>query len=313
MTILAYILIACFLGTVLSIALAALVAFRVKARWISTLVSYAVGALLGAAFLDILPHLFEETNAIRRAPRPSSSSASSHSSCSRSCCCGATIITTATRSRPRPRSRDAPRGHDHGRTGWMIIFGDSFHNFTDGVIIAGAFLADVKLGVVTSLAIIAHEIPQEIGDFVVLLHSGFSKRRALLWNLISGMAAVLGALIAYFALSAVSDWIPDILAFAAASMIYVAVADLIPGLHKTTAVEGLAGAGRLHRPGHRQHLAHPRGIISGSVDLTPRISRPPHGPKRAPSPDADNLRRAAARGARQVRPPRWAARGPRSR
>ena len=88
-------------------------------------------------------------------------------------------------------------------------------------------LADVKLGVVTSIAIIAHEIPQEIGDFVVLLHSGFSKRRALLWNLISGLAAVVGALLAYFALSHVSTWIPEILAFAAASMIYVAVADLI--------------------------------------------------------------------------------------
>ncbi|HEY2629603.1 MAG TPA: ZIP family metal transporter, partial [Usitatibacter sp.] len=125
-------------------------------------------------------------------------------------------------------------GHDGGRTGWMIIFGDSFHNFTDGVIIAGAFLADVKLGVVTATAIIAHEIPQEIGDFVVLLHSGFSRGQALFWNAVSGLAAVAGGVIAYFALSAVSDWIPEILAFAAASMIYVAVADLIPGLHKRT-------------------------------------------------------------------------------
>jgi zinc and cadmium transporter len=116
----------------------------------------------------------------------------------------------------------------------MIIFGDSFHNFTDGVIIAGAFLADVRLGVVTSLAIIAHEIPQEIGDFLVLLHSGFGWRRALFWNAVSGMASVLGGFIAYFALSAVTGWIPEILAFAAASMIYVSIADLIPGLHKTT-------------------------------------------------------------------------------
>ena len=123
----------------------------------------------------------------------------------------------------------------------MIIFGDAFHNFTDGVIIAGAFLADVKLGVVTSLAIIAHEIPQEIGDFVVLLHSGFSKRRALFWNMVSGMSAMLGGLIAYFALSHVTHWIPDILAIAAASMIYVAVADLIPGLHKKTALSDSLG------------------------------------------------------------------------
>jgi zinc and cadmium transporter len=127
-------------------------------------------------------------------------------------------------------------GHDHGRSGWMILFGDAFHNFTDGAIIAGAFLADVKLGIVTSVAIIAHEIPQEIGDFVVLLHSGFSRGRALLWNAISGLASVVGGVIAYFAFSAVSSWIPEILAFAAASMIYVAVADLIPGLHRKSAL-----------------------------------------------------------------------------
>jgi zinc and cadmium transporter len=118
----------------------------------------------------------------------------------------------------------------------MIVVGDSFHNFTDGVIIASAFLADTKLGVVTAIAIVAHEIPQEIGDFVVLLHSGFSKRRALMANALSGFAMVVGALLGYFALSAVSGWIPEILAIAAASMIYVAVADLIPGLHKRTEI-----------------------------------------------------------------------------
>ena len=138
---------------------------------------------------------------------------------------------------PEAEAQMRESGHDHGRTGWMIIFGDAFHNFTDGVIIAGAFLADVKIGLVTSLAIIAHEIPQEIGDFVVLLHSGFTKRSALFWNLVSGMSSVAGGVIAYFALSRITDLIPDILAFAVASMIYVAVADLIPGLHKTTAAK----------------------------------------------------------------------------
>ena len=126
--------------------------------------------------------------------------------------------------------------HDHGRSGWMIVFGDSFHNFTDGVIITAAFIADARLGIVTAVAIIAHEIPQEIGDFLVLLHSGFSKRMALAMNALSGMATVAGALLAWFALASVSGWIPEILAIAAASMIYVAVADLIPGLHKRTAI-----------------------------------------------------------------------------
>ena len=236
MTTLAYILIACLLGTALSLALAAAVAFRVKASWISTLVSFAVGALLGAAFLDILPHLFEDNK------NPARTAAF--------ILFGLLVFFVleklllwrhhhhhSAEEQAEAEAQMRHAGHDHGRSGWMIIFGDAFHNFTDGVIIAGAFLADVKLGVVTSLAIIAHEIPQEIGDFVVLLHSGFSKRRALFWNFVSGMAAVLGAVLAYFALSHVTSWIPDILAFAVASMIYVAVADLIPGLHKTTAVK----------------------------------------------------------------------------
>ena len=126
--------------------------------------------------------------------------------------------------------------HDHGRSGWMIVFGDSFHNFTDGVIIAGAFLADVRLGITTSLAIIAHEIPQEIGDFLILLHSGFSKKKALLLNLFSSLATVVGALLGYVMLSNAADWVTPMLALAAASMIYVAVADLIPGLHKKAAL-----------------------------------------------------------------------------
>jgi zinc and cadmium transporter len=240
MTTLAYILLACLLGTVLSIALAALVAFRARAKWISVLVSYAVGALLGAAFLDILPHLFEETK------HPARTAAFILFGLLAFFMLEKLLLWRHHHHHSDEEQAEAEEqmrhaGHDHGRTGWMIIFGDAFHNFTDGVIIAGAFLADVKLGVVTSLAIIAHEIPQEIGDFVVLLHSGFSKRRALFWNMVSGMSAMLGGLIAYFALSRVSAWIPDILAFAAASMIYIAVADLIPGLHKKTALSDSAG------------------------------------------------------------------------
>jgi len=207
----------------------------VRASWISTLVSYAVGAMLGAVFLDLLPHLFEETK------NPGRTAAFILFGLLAFFVLEKMLLWRHHHHHSDEEQAEAEEqmrheGHDHGRSGWMIIFGDSFHNFTDGVIIAGAFLADVKLGVVTSLAIIAHEIPQEIGDFLVLLHSGFSKRKALLWNVISGMASVLGGLIAYFALSHVTSWIPEILAFAAASMIYIAVADLIPGLHKKTAL-----------------------------------------------------------------------------
>jgi zinc and cadmium transporter len=121
---------------------------------------------------------------------------------------------------------------DHGRTGMMILVGDTFHNFVDGILIAAAFMSDVQLGIVTTIAIIAHEIPQEVGDFVILLHSGFSKIRALAFNLLSSVATLIGGLLAYFALQSLQTLVPPLLGLAAASMIYVAVADLIPGLHK---------------------------------------------------------------------------------
>jgi len=114
----------------------------------------------------------------------------------------------------------------------MIMVGDTFHNFVDGIIIAGAFIADFRLGVVTTLAIIAHEIPQEIGDFLILLHSGYSRTRALLLNFLSGVATLIGALIGYYALSMLQGWTPVLLGLAGASMLYVAMSDLIPGLHK---------------------------------------------------------------------------------
>lgn len=233
MPILAQILIACIAGSLLSLALAAAVAFRVKARWIPMLVSYAVGALLGVVFLDILPHIFGETK------NPSRIAAFILFGI-----LAFFVLEKLLLWRHHHHGEEdlgevqahAVHGHDSGRSGWMIVIGDSFHNFTDGVIIAAAFIADPRLGVVTAVAIIAHEIPQEIGDFLVLLHSGFGKRMALAMNAVSGLATVAGALLAWFALASVSHWIPEILAIAAASMIYVAVADLIPGLHKRTAI-----------------------------------------------------------------------------
>ena len=97
-----------------------------------------------------------------------------------------------------------------------------------------AFMIDIRLGAVTAMAIIAHEIPQEVGDFLILLHSGYSKKQAFLFNLLSSFATVVGGVLAYFALQTVQSWVPSILGLAAASMLYVAVADLIPGLHKRT-------------------------------------------------------------------------------
>ncbi|MEK6210570.1 MAG: ZIP family metal transporter [Pseudomonadota bacterium] len=122
--------------------------------------------------------------------------------------------------------------NDHGRIATMVIIGDTFHNCVDGVIIAGAFLVSIELGIITALAIITHEVPQEVGDFLVLLHSGYSKRQALGFNLVASGAMVVGGVFAYYALQTMHQFIPPLLGIAAASMLYVSVADLIPGLHR---------------------------------------------------------------------------------
>ena len=130
-------------------------------------------------------------------------------------------------------------GHDHRHeqarkkaSGALVLVGDALHNVLDGVLIAAAFLTDVHVGIVTALAIMAHEIPQEVGNFAVLLNSGVSRRRALFLNLMTSLTAVIGGIIGYFALEQALAALPFALAVAAASLLYVAVADLIPGLHR---------------------------------------------------------------------------------
>ena len=229
MSILVWIIITCIVGGTLSVVCAALFAFNSHTQqYLGGMVSYAIGALLGAVFLNILPE------AITLTPNVGILSGTvlfgillffileklvlwRH--CHHEHCEAHLTI-------------NAEHGYDHGRSGMMIIIGDTFHNFVDGIIIAAAFLTDVHLGLVTALAIIAHEIPQEVGDFAILLHSGYSKLRAFQLNLISSFASVAGGILGYFTLQTMQSWIPSLLALAAASMIYVAVADLIPGLHK---------------------------------------------------------------------------------
>lgn len=230
MSILLWIVIASFIGGALSVLCAALFALNAGAHWVNALVSYAIGALLGATFLDILPE------AIKLTPNVAAVSGT--------VLVGILLFFTLEKvllwrhchhdhcevHEPYQERED----HDHGRSGIMIMVGDTFHNFVDGIIIAAAFLTDVNLGIVTSLAIIAHEIPQEVGDFMILLHSGYSKAQALLLNLISSLATLIGGVLAYFALQSAQGAVPILLALASASMIYIAVADLIPGLHKRT-------------------------------------------------------------------------------
>jgi zinc and cadmium transporter len=226
MTTLAWIGAATVAGGVLSVVAAGVFALRARAAHVPVLISYAVGALLGAVFLELLPQAFRLTDSPERMAG--------------TILVGILIFFVLEKlvlwrhchveeceAHDPPASAD-----DHGRSGAMIMIGDTFHNFVDGILIAAAFLANHELGIVTALAIIAHEIPQEIGDFLILLHSGYTKRRALALNLLSGTATVVGGFIAYFALQTLQQWVAPLLGLAAASMIYVAVADLIPGLHR---------------------------------------------------------------------------------
>lgn len=214
-------------GGALSVLAAAAVTFVAGSNQVNILISYAIGALLGAAFLEILPHAMEHGDPHRLAG---------------TVLFGILVFFVLEKlvlwrhchhDHCEAHEAQAPT-HDHGRSGLLILVGDTFHNFVDGVLIAAAFLENTELGIVTALAIIAHEIPQEVGDFLILLHSGYSRMRALAFNLLSSLATLVGAMLAYFALSELTEWIPSLLGLAAASMIYVAVADLIPGLHKRT-------------------------------------------------------------------------------
>ena len=217
---LAWILVASVAGGTLSAGLAA-VALTLRATWIPMLVSFAIGTLLGAAFLEIIPHAFETGEAHQVAFSILGG------------IFGFFVLEKLLLYRHcHTEHCEVHDAHDHGRSGTLIVVGDTVHNFVDGVLIAAAFLQSTELGVVTAVAIIAHEIPQEVGDFLILLHSGYSRARALAINLLSSAATMVGGVLGYFGLQIVSGWETTLLGIVAASMIYVAVADLIPGLHR---------------------------------------------------------------------------------
>jgi zinc and cadmium transporter len=203
-----------------------------RARFLPALVSFAIGALLGAAFLGLLPHALEY---------PGIKGAHGIGIAVLLGLLAFFIMEKMVLWRHCHSSHceaHAP-DFDHSKekaAANLILVGDGIHNLVDGVLIAAAFVTDIHLGVVTSLAIIAHEIPQELGDFAILLHGGFSRGKALLFNSLASLTTIVGAVLAYYFLKEVSEVVPYVLAIAAASFIYIAVADLIPGLHKRTEV-----------------------------------------------------------------------------
>ncbi|MGH8687374.1 MAG: ZIP family metal transporter [Burkholderiales bacterium] len=227
------ILAATFAGGVLSVFAAAALSLTLLARWAPRLVSYAVGVLLGVAFLDLLPEAVDGLGA-RTALAT---------------CLGGLLgfFTLEKLSLWRHAHAEAEPGHAahaHKPAGMMVVVGDAMHNSVDGVLIAAAFLVDAKLGWAVALGVIAHEIPHEIGAFMVLLDSGYSRRAALAYNALSGCAAIAGGVLGYVTLTPGDPMVARVLAISAASFIYISVADLIPGLHqhwkpRDAAVQGL--------------------------------------------------------------------------
>ncbi|HEX8009928.1 MAG TPA: ZIP family metal transporter [Casimicrobiaceae bacterium] len=231
---LAAIILGCLAGGVLSLLLAA-GTLAASARWIPWFVSFAVGALLGAVFLDLLPEALEQGNVGRVMA---------------TMLAGLLAFFLLEKVVLWRHAHDAPldatdvRAHAQnegpafvGRPGLMIVIGNSVHNLGDGIAIAASFIADTKLGVATTLAIVSHAIPQQIGDFAVLRHSGYGRRRAFTLNTLTAAATLAGGLVGYAALANMQQVLPTVLALAAASLLYVAVADLIPGLHRQVAPE----------------------------------------------------------------------------
>ncbi|PPE71642.1 ZIP family metal transporter [Caldimonas thermodepolymerans] len=233
---LTYIVLATFLGGLVSVLIAASLTLAVLSKLVRHLVSLSTGVLLGTALLHVLPEAFE-------------SAAGAHE-------LFFTLLGGLLFFFLLEKAELYRHGHHHegdgdhhhhgfdhdqaGRGGWSVLVGDSIHNFCDGVIIAAAFLAEPRLGVVTAMAVIAHEIPQEVGDFIVLLNAGFSRARALFYNALSGLAAVLGGVLGYFVVGPWEDLFPYLLVIASSSFIYVAVADLIPQLQRRLSLKETA-------------------------------------------------------------------------
>jgi zinc and cadmium transporter len=191
---------------------------RLRTRLLPWLVSYAVGALLGVALLELLPEALETL-----APAQAFATL-----------LVGILVFFMLEKMVLLRHCHTDECHVHGAAAPLVLIGDAFHNFIDGATICAAVLTSVPLGVNTAIAVAAHEIPQEVGDVAILLAAGYSRRRALTLNVVSGAAGLLGALAAWAAVETVPGIRPFILALSSASLLYIAMSDLIPGLHRGT-------------------------------------------------------------------------------
>jgi len=230
LTVLAWILAFTTLGGIASAAVAGAVLLlpgSARARFLPHLVSFATGALLGAALLGLLPEALERAGPGRGV------------AVGLAVTVGILVFFILEKLMLWRHSHDGEfRDHDalqlqrDQASAMVVLLGDGIHNALDGVLIAAAFMTSPSLGMVTGIAVIVHEIPQEVGSFAVLLNSGMSRGKALLLNLLSSLTSILGGTLAYFALGEALGVLPYAVAVAAASLLYVAMADLIPGLHR---------------------------------------------------------------------------------
>ncbi len=238
MPVLSWIIIFSLLGGILSVLAASLfllLSEQTRARVLPHGISFAIGALLAVSFGGLIPHAFE--------------GASNQAMHELSMTILVGLLTFFLLEKlliwrhchAGDCEAHVPEDdHVHQASGVLILWGDGLHNFVDGVLIAAAFLTDVNLGVATSLAVAAHEIPQEVGDFAILLHSGYDRAKALGYNILASTTTVIGGVLAYYFLADLDHVLPYFLALAASSFIYIAVADLIPTLHKKTEFKATA-------------------------------------------------------------------------
>jgi zinc and cadmium transporter len=202
--------------------------FGLLSRLVDRMVAFSVGILLGAALLHMLPEAVE-------------SQANAHTlfALLLASLIGFFLLEKAAILRHSHHHEGDHHEHDHGydarqagRGGIAILVGDGIHKFADGVVIAAAFVADTRLGVIAALSIVAHEIPQEIGDFMVLLNAGFTRKRALFYNIVCGSCGMAGGLVGYMVLDEVHRLVPYALVVASASFVYIALSDLVPQLQR---------------------------------------------------------------------------------
>ena len=215
------------LGSVCSVGFAALLLLFNGKRMLfvtSSLIPYAIGTLLGASFFGMIPHAQQQLSSERVFPIVIA---------------GLILFFMLEKFALWRHCHEKPCDI-HTRAGTMILVGDSLHNFVDGVAIAVAFNSSVSLGIATSIAVIAHEVPQEVGDFAILLESGYAKSNALLWNTLSSLAALPGAVMTFFLLPVIQPTVPYLLSISAASFIYIALADLVPGRRATGGLQSLS-------------------------------------------------------------------------